>query len=393
LLGGRQGQLLFAYLVLNRFRDTPRKDVLSELWPDGSGARALTTYLSRIRRALGGCLEGKSEIRLALPTGTFVDFEVADEKRYQAEGALAAGDWAKAYAAAHVALYIAERGFFPGCDLPWAGEARERLQEILVRALECAAASALGAGEAELPEGERNARRAAELAPFRESTHRVLMEILAARGNEAEALRVYEGLRERLERELTVAPGRAVEAVRERLRGGTEPSFTGGATTRTFMFTDVVSSTNLLEVIGDEAWHDLRAWHDQALRSLFVEHEGEEVDHTGDGFFVAFPDAESAVRCAIAIQRRLREHRRQHGFAPNLRIGLHTAQAVRTTDNYTGRGVHEAARIGAIGGAGEIVASFATVDGAAGSVSISEPRAVPLKGIAEPVDVVTIEWS
>jgi len=55
--------------------------------------------------------------------------------------------------------------------------------------------------------------------------------------------------------------------------------------------------------------------------------------------------------------------------------------------------VHEAARIGALGGAGEIVASRKTVDGAAGSVSVSEPRSVELKGIAEPVEVVTIEWA
>jgi class 3 adenylate cyclase len=393
LLGGRQGRLLFAYLVLNRFRDLPRPDVAAALWPNGPGERALSPYLSKIRRALGGCLEGRSEIRLALPPSAWVDIEAAEEKLLQAESALAVGDWAKAYGASHVALYIAERDFFPGCDLPWALETRVRMQEILVRALECEAASALGAGEAELPEAEKNARRAVELRPLRESASRVLMEVLEARGNEADALGVYARLRERLQSELGTTPGRAVEAVHARLRSDAEPSFVGGAATRTFMFTDVVGSTNLLELIGDEAWHDLRAWHDQALRALFAQHDGEEVDHTGDGFFVAFPDAESAVRCAIAIQRGLREHRRQHGFAPQVRIGLHTAAAVRTGRNYTGKGVHEAARIGALGAAGEIVASRQTVDGAAGSVSLSETRAVELKGIAEPVEVVTVGWS
>jgi SARP family transcriptional regulator, regulator of embCAB operon len=391
-LGGRQGQLLFAYLVLNRFRDVPRAEVAAAVWPTGAGERALTTYLSKFRRALGGCIEGRSEIRLAVPPHAWVDIEAADEKLLQAEGAIAAGDWAKAYSAAHVALYIAERGFFPGCDLPWAVETRGRLHEILVRALECEAAAALGTGSRELPEGEKNARRAVELAPFRESAHRVLMEVLEARGNEAEALRVYEELRERLQSELETVPGRAVEEVHARLRKVGAPSFFGGATTRTFMFTDVVSSTNLLELIGDEAWHDLRAWHDQTLRELFAEHDGEEVDHTGDGFFVAFPDGASAVRCAIAIQLLLREHRRRHGFAPQIRIGLHTAEAVRTSSSYTGKGVHEAARIAALAGAGEIVASRATVDGAAGSVPVSEPRPAELKGIAEPVEVVTIDW-
>ena len=147
LLGGRQGQLLFAYLVLNRFRDVPRAEVTAALWPNGAGDRAVSTYLSKIRRALGGCLEGRSEIRLALPASAFVDLEAADEKLLQAEGALAAGDWAKAYAASHVAMYVAERAFFPGCELPWAVGARRRMQEILVRALECEAAAALGTGE------------------------------------------------------------------------------------------------------------------------------------------------------------------------------------------------------------------------------------------------------
>src|ERR687892_528053 len=51
-LGGRQGQLLFAYLVLNRFREVPRAEVAAALWPSESArsSRALTTYLSKIRR-------------------------------------------------------------------------------------------------------------------------------------------------------------------------------------------------------------------------------------------------------------------------------------------------------------------------------------------------------
>ena len=65
--------------------------------------------------------------------------------------------------------------------------------------------------------------------------------------------------------------------------------------TRTFVFTDIVGSTGLIEAIGDEAWTDLRAWHDRTLRSLITRHGGEEVDHAGDGFFVAFATPDSAV--------------------------------------------------------------------------------------------------
>ena len=132
---------------------------------------------------------------------------------------------------------------------------------------------------------------------------------------------------------------------------------------RTFLFTDIVGSTALIEVIGDEAWNDLRRWHNEVLRSSFDDHDGEEIDHAGDGFFVAFPDAERGVRCAVQIQRRLAEHRRTHGFAPQVRMGLHATTATRDESGYTGLGVHTASRIGSLAGAGEILASAETLGG------------------------------
>ncbi len=158
---------------------------------------------------------------------------------------------------------------------------------------------------------------------------------------------------------------------------------------RTFMFTDVVDATKLVEAIGDEAWETLVRWHDQTLRVLFGSHGGEEVDHAGDGFFVAFTTPRAALSCAVAIQRTLAEHRRAHGFAPQVRIGVHATDAAGGDGTYRGKGVHEAARIGALAGGAEIVASAATVDG---DFAVTEARAVSLKGITEPLEVVTIEW-
>ncbi|MHB8588483.1 MAG: adenylate/guanylate cyclase domain-containing protein [Candidatus Dormibacteraceae bacterium] len=159
-----------------------------------------------------------------------------------------------------------------------------------------------------------------------------------------------------------------------------------------FMFTDMVESTSLLEAIGDQAWADVVRWHDQALRALIQQHGGEEVDHAGDGFFVAFPDARDAVDCACAIQRRLAAHRREHGFAPRVRIGVHAAAATRVGAGYRGSGVHQAARIAARAGADEILATASTASLLSGRVIRSDPRPVTLKGIARPVEVVTIEW-
>jgi class 3 adenylate cyclase len=163
--------------------------------------------------------------------------------------------------------------------------------------------------------------------------------------------------------------------------------------TRTFMFTDIVTSTDLIGLIGDEAWAELLRWHDRELRSAIAEHRGEEIRHTGDGLFVAFERAGDGVECAIDIQRRLWRHRKDHGFAPRVRIGLHTAEATREGGSYLGRGVHVAARIGAAAAGDEILASGPVTEGSGASGhQLSEPRSLMLKGVGEPVDVRAIDW-
>jgi class 3 adenylate cyclase len=161
---------------------------------------------------------------------------------------------------------------------------------------------------------------------------------------------------------------------------------------RAFMFTDIVKSTDLVGAIGDQAWEDLLAWHDQTLRSLFASQGGEVAHHTGDGFFVAFDNCGSALGCAVAIQRALAEHRRAHGFAPLVRIGVHVAEATRRGQDFGGGEVHKAARIAALAEGGEILSSEETVAEADGAFKLSEIRDVSLKGIAEPVRVGRIEW-
>jgi len=158
---------------------------------------------------------------------------------------------------------------------------------------------------------------------------------------------------------------------------------------KTFMFTDIVGSTNLVEVLGDEAWDTLLQWHNTALREVFAAHEGEEISTTGDGFFVSFDSPDQAVEAAMAIQRRLAEHRRSAGFAPQVRIGLHASDATRVAGDFRGKGVHEAARIASLAGGSEIVASSGTVGE---GHRVSGARTETLKGLSEPIDVVTVEW-
>ena len=154
-----------------------------------------------------------------------------------------------------------------------------------------------------------------------------------------------------------------------------------------------ITSADLIGLIGDQAWSELLRWHDRELRAAFNEHRGEEVNHTGDGFFVAFEGARDAIDCAVDIQRRLVRHRREQGFAPRVRIGMHTAEATREGRNYSGRGVHIAARVGAAAAGEEILASATALE-AAGKLpyGLSSPREFTLKGVREPIIGQTIQW-
>jgi class 3 adenylate cyclase len=161
---------------------------------------------------------------------------------------------------------------------------------------------------------------------------------------------------------------------------------------QTFVFTDIVDSTRLVELLGDDAWDSMLSWHDRTARECFAAYGGREIDHAGDGFFIAFPDPRSALDCAIALQRKLNEHRHEHGFAPRLRIGIHTAQATQRGGDFVGQGVHVAARVAAAGTAGQILATAATVATGGDHHPSSGRRSLVLKGVAEPVDVVEIGW-
>lgn len=174
--------------------------------------------------------------------------------------------------------------------------------------------------------------------------------------------------------------------------GAAVPGVAAQAETKTFMFTDMVKSTSLVDAIGDQAWQNVLQWHDQTLRTLFARYGGEEIDHTGDGFFTAFGGAPEAVECAVEIQRTLTEHRRTHGFAPQVRIGLHATSAPRRGRGFAGKGVHTAARIMALAGPDEILVSQESLRGAPVRFPASEPRMLRLKGLADPVSVVSLHW-
>ena len=161
---------------------------------------------------------------------------------------------------------------------------------------------------------------------------------------------------------------------------------------KTFMFTDIVGSTTIAEALGDQAWDRLLRWHDDTLRGLVAIGRGDIVKTTGDGFFAAFETARAGLDCAISIQRALRDHRDATGFAISVRIGLHSAEAnVRGTD-YSGVGVHVAARVAALAGGGEIIASADTL-AEADFAEASKARPTAVKGVSAPVSIAPVAWA
>src|SRR4051812_34090337 len=226
-LPGRQGRLLFAYLVLNRTRGCPRDELIDALWPEGPPAAAdsaLSALLSKLRRALGeGVLTGRGELRLGLDGEVTVDIEVSREAILECETAMEAGDHTLAAQCARDALSTDLQTFLPDAEGGWAAEQRRELETLRLRGLETLAEAGLRQGGRELGAAEQAARAAIAAAPFRESAHRLLMEIHEAAGNPAEALRAFEELRSLLREELGTTPGPAAMAVFERVLRGEPP--------------------------------------------------------------------------------------------------------------------------------------------------------------------------
>ena len=223
-LPGRQGRLLFTYLVVNRHRHIPRDELAEALWrePDPAAVDArLNPLLSKLRRVFGvDAVDGRSTLRLCL-RDAWVDLEAATEAIHRAESSVAQHDWPRAWGPTLTALFVAERGFLPGDDAPWIDEIRRQLTELRLRALECYAAAGLGIGGTELAAAVRAGLAAHWLAPLRESGYRYLMHALAAQGNVAEALGVYGQLSEYLRDQLGVSPSPATRELYERLLAAT----------------------------------------------------------------------------------------------------------------------------------------------------------------------------
>lgn len=146
----------------------------------------------------------------------------------------------------------------------------------------------------------------------------------------------------------------------------------------TILFTDMVGSTETAATIGDRAWRELMAAHDQRVRTLLGRYRGREVDRAGDGFFAIFDGPARAVRCALAIGDAL------DPLGVTVRAGVHTGEVELDGAGVRGIAVNIGARVAAAASAGEVLVSSTVKDLVAGSGLRFEPRGQhALKGIPD----------
>jgi DNA-binding NarL/FixJ family response regulator len=147
----------------------------------------------------------------------------------------------------------------------------------------------------------------------------------------------------------------------------------------TILLTDIVDSTKTVERIGDSAWSELVAAHEELIREELVLFGGEEVDTTGDGFIASFDGPARAVRCALAVRDRVA------GLGLAIRAGIHTGEVEVVDGNARGIALHVATRIAGLAGASEVLVSNTTRDLAAGSGLVFADRGEHvLRGVSEP---------
>jgi peptide/nickel transport system substrate-binding protein len=221
-LGGRQGRLLFAYLVAEQSRPVPRDELAEALWgetPPATRDNALTVIASKLRGALAEAgLDGRKLLtsafgcyQLDLPEGTWVDIFAAASSAQEAEEALATGALEQAQAAAVSAESLARRPFLPGEDGAWLEQKRRDLAGIRERAVTVLVDACMRSGSAR--EAAKWAEELIALSPFRETGYRRLMQAHIVEGNRAEALRVYEQCRQLLADELGAYPSPETDSI------------------------------------------------------------------------------------------------------------------------------------------------------------------------------------
>jgi len=146
----------------------------------------------------------------------------------------------------------------------------------------------------------------------------------------------------------------------------------------TVMFTDIVGSTSRAAEVGDKTWRATLESQREVIRAELERFRGVEVNTTGDGFVATFDGPARAIHCGQAIVEAVRP------LGIEVRIGIHAGEIERMGNDVAGIGVHIASRVGALAGAGEVLASETVKGLVAGSgIAFAERGEHELKGVPD----------
>jgi class 3 adenylate cyclase len=166
------------------------------------------------------------------------------------------------------------------------------------------------------------------------------------------------------------------------------------ADVHTILFTDIEGSTTLTQRLGDAKAQEVLRSHNSIVRDALKAQGGSEIKHTGDGIMASFTSASRALECAIAIQRALAQHTKEHPGTPiRVRIGLNAGEPVAEEEDLFGTAVQLAARICAHAEPGEILSPIVVRELAAGKGFLFSDRGdTPLRGFEDPVRLFEVRW-
>ena len=146
----------------------------------------------------------------------------------------------------------------------------------------------------------------------------------------------------------------------------------------TVLFTDIVGSTEMAARLGDTAWKELLATHDERAKTEIERHRGSYIHTTGDGLLATFDGPARAVRCAQAIAEAV------GSLGAEIRSGCHTGEIELAGDDVSGIAVHIGARVAALAGPSEVLVSSTVKDLVAGSgLSFEDAGEHELKGVPD----------
>jgi TolB-like protein/Tfp pilus assembly protein PilF len=158
-------------------------------------------------------------------------------------------------------------------------------------------------------------------------------------------------------------------------------------------FADVAEFSKLMEANDAQTIHQWRALRENLLEPKIAEHGGHLIQVMGDGLFIEFDSAVSAVRWAHDVQRAIAQSSDEHDQTLMMRIGINVEDVIVDGDKRHGDGVNIAARIQQMASPGEVVMTAAVRDYVWNKlgVELTDLGERRLKNISRPVRIYRLE--